>query len=66
MFGKEILNGRQLCKALGISTTLLYRLLKQGMPYHKLSTASRKYYMLKEVQEWLLNAGYHQESKWTK
>lgn len=66
MFGKDILNGRQLCKALGISTTLLYRLLKQGMPYHQLSTGSRKYYNLEEVQDWLLNAGYHQESKWTK
>jgi len=48
MFGKIILNGKQLCQELGISTTLLYRLLKQGMPYHQLSTASRKYYNLDE------------------
>ena len=65
MFGVQILNGKQLCKALGVSTTLLYRLLKQGMPYHQLSTGSRKYYNLEEVQNWLLKAGFHQETRWT-
>ena len=66
MFGKIILNGKQLCQELGISTTLLYRLLKQGMPYHQLSTASLKYYNLDEVKEWLLRAGFRQRTKWTK
>lgn len=66
VFGHEILNGKQLCEQLGISTTLLYRLLKTGMPYHQLTTASRKYYNLQEVQEWLLSAGFHQQTTWTK
>ncbi|MEK1378053.1 helix-turn-helix domain-containing protein [Limosilactobacillus fermentum] len=66
MFGKNILNGKQLCEKLGISTTLLYRLLKQGMPYHQLSTGSRKYYNIDEVQQWLLHAGFHQQTTWTK
>lgn len=66
MFGKDILNGKQLQEALGISTTLLYRLLKQGMPYHRLSTAGRKYYNLVEVKSWLLKAGFRQEKKWTR
>lgn len=34
MFGKEILNGKELMQALGISTTLLYQLLDNGLPYH--------------------------------
>ncbi|WP_278838540.1 helix-turn-helix transcriptional regulator [Ligilactobacillus agilis] len=66
MFGKDILNGKQLCAALGISTTLLYRLIRSGMPYHQLSTGSRKYYNLEEVKHWLLNAGYQQKTVWTK
>lgn len=66
MFGKEILNGKQLCTALGISTTLLYRLIQSGMPYHQLSVASRKYYNLEEVEKWLLKAGYQQKNVWTK
>lgn len=66
MFGEDILNGKQLCSALGISTTLMYRLIRNGMPYHQLSTASRKYYNLNEVKDWLLKAGYQQKSTWTK
>lgn len=66
MFGKDILNGKQLCDALGISTTLLYRLIKNGMPYHQLSTSSRKYYNLEEVKKWLLNTGYQQKTVWTR
>lgn len=65
MFGKDILNGKQLCDALGISTTLLYRLIKSGMPYHQL-TSSRKYYNIEEVKKWLLNAGYQQKTVWTR
>lgn len=66
MFGQDILNGKQLCEKLGISTTLLYRLIKNGMPYHQLSTASKKYYNLNEVKDWLLTAGYKQKTVWTK
>lgn len=65
MFGTKILNARQLCECLGISTTLLYRLLKNGLPAHKLSGTSRRYYNLDEVKAWLTKAGYHEESKWT-
>ena len=53
MFGKEILNGKQLCEKLGISTTILYRLLDNGLPFHQLTTVSRKYYNLSEVEDWL-------------
>lgn len=66
MFGDKILNGKQLCTALGISTTLLYRLIRNGMPYHQLSANSRKYYNIEEVKNWLLEAGYQPKSVWTK
>ena len=66
MFGKEILNGKQLMQALGISTTLLYQLLDNGLPYHQLSSNSRKYYNLNEVEDWLRSAGYRQKPVWTK
>ena len=66
MFGKQILNGKQLRDVLGISTTLMYQLLKAGMPYHKLTVGSRRYYNLNEVEQWLLNSGLHQETRWTK
>lgn len=66
MFGKEILNGKQLCEKLGVSTTILYELLDNGLPFHQLTTASRKYYSLSEVENWLLNAGYRQKTIWTK
>lgn len=66
MFGKEILNGKELMQALGISTTLLYQLLDNGLPYHQLSSNSRKYYNLNEVEDWLRSAGYRQKSVWTK
>lgn len=65
MFGKDILNGKQLCEKLGISTTILYGLLNNGLPYHQL-TSARKYYNLHEVEEWLLSAGYHQKMVWGK
>ncbi|WP_283596148.1 helix-turn-helix transcriptional regulator [Limosilactobacillus vaginalis] len=65
MFGKEILNGKELMQALGISTTLLYQLLDNGLPYHQLSSNSRKYYNLNEVEDWLRSAGYRQKSVWT-
>lgn len=66
MFGKEILNGKELMQALGISTTLLYQLLDNGLPYHQLSSNSRKYYNLNEVEDWLRSAGYRQKPVWTK
>lgn len=66
MFGEEILNGRQLCKELGISTTMLYRLLKNGLPYHQLTANTRRYYYLEEVHHWLLRNGYRPREQWTK
>ncbi|WP_318605531.1 hypothetical protein [Limosilactobacillus reuteri] len=66
MFGNEILNGRQLCNQLGISTTILYSLIDNGLPYHQLTANSRKYYILNEVENWLLESGFHQETRWTK
>lgn len=66
LFGQEILNGKQICEALGISSTLLYKLIASGLPYHQLTEGSRKYYYLEEVKRWLLEVGYHQRTTWTK
>lgn len=55
LFGDDILNGQQLIKKLGISRTYLCKLLKLGLPYHQLDKNTRKYYVLNEVKEWLLN-----------
>lgn len=62
---QKILNGKELRQALGISTTLFYKLKKAGMPYHKFPR-SRAYFILEEVENWLGQAGYHQETTWTK
>lgn len=66
MFGKEILNGKQLCEKLGISTIILYQLIDNGMPYHQLTTNSKKYYIIDEIEQWLLQAGYHAHTVWVK
>ncbi|CCI86271.1 Putative uncharacterized protein [Lactobacillus gigeriorum DSM 23908 = CRBIP 24.85] len=50
---------------MGISTTLLYKFRKAGMPYHQLP-GGRPYYLVDEVIVWLRNAGYRQEKIWTK
>ncbi|RVU71419.1 MULTISPECIES: AlpA family transcriptional regulator [Lactobacillus] len=55
---QEILNGKELRQALGISTTTFYKFKKAGMPYHQLP-ASRAYFILDEVENWLGKAGYH-------
>ena len=55
MFGKEILNEKQLAMKLGVSRSFVYKMLKNGLPYHQLGSKSRKYFVYKEVQEWLLN-----------
>ncbi len=54
MFGTELLNARQVAKELGISYTYFFKLRKNGCPYHQLGNQGRKYYVLKEVQDWLL------------
>lgn len=54
MFGKELLNARQIAKELGISYTYFFKIRKEGCPYHQLGNQGRKYYVLKEVQDWLL------------
>jgi predicted site-specific integrase-resolvase len=61
----KMMNGKDLCKTLGISTTLLYKFRKTGMPYHQLP-GGRPYYLVDEVIVWLRNAGYRQEKVWTK
>ncbi|ARD06169.1 hypothetical protein B1745_00150 [Lactobacillus amylolyticus] len=63
---KKILNVKELCNELNISTTFFYKMKKAGMPYHQLCDNSRAYYILDEVEEWLYKAGFHQESKWMK
>ena len=62
-----ILNGKQLCRTFNISTTLLYKFRKSGMPYHQLA-GGRPYYLPDEVEKWLRQAGYHQEvtTVWSK
>lgn len=66
MFGDELLNGKQLCERIGVSTTILYRLIANGMPFHQLTGNSRKYYNLSEVHDWLKQAGYRKKTTWTK
>lgn len=61
----SIFNGKELCTELHISTTLLYKFRKSGMPYHQLP-GGRPYYLIDEVLAWLRKAGFHQETKWTK
>lgn len=62
----KILNAKELCNKLSISTTFFYKMKKAGMPYHQLCSNSRAYYILDEVEDWLSEAGFHQETKWTK
>lgn len=54
MFGTELLNARQVAEKLGISYTYFFKIRKSGCPYHQLGNQGRKYYVLKEVQDWLL------------
>lgn len=61
----QIYNGKELRKQLGISTTTFYKFRKAGLPYHQFPR-SRAYYLLDEVKDWLNQAGYHQETTWTK
>lgn len=58
---QKMLNGKELC----ISTTLFYKMKQAGMPYHQFP-ASRTYYLLPEIKDWLRQAGYHQEKTWSK
>ena len=51
----KYLTGKELCEALGISTTLLYKFRKAGMPYHQLP-GGRPFYLIDQVVDWLKNA----------
>lgn len=59
MFGDDLINARQLAKALNISNTTLFKLLKrqnsagEKCPVHQLAPDCRKYYRLEEVRQWL-------------
>lgn len=55
MFGEEILNAKQLVDKLKISKSYLYELLEMGLPYHKLGDRGRKYYVYKEVIQWIFD-----------
>lgn len=57
MFGDEILNATQLMKRLNISGVTLYRLIDDGLPFHRLSKGSRRYYVYSEVRQWILSQG---------
>lgn len=57
----KILNAKELCNEFNFSATLLYKFRKAGMPYHQLPHG-RAYYLPNEVEAWLKQAGYHQES----
>lgn len=61
---KQICNLKQLCEQLGCSTNHVYKLVSLGMPYHQLSSASRRYYVLDEVINWLKEAGLKQKTIW--
>ena len=63
MKNKKILNAKQLRCELGISSTRFYQFLDHGMPYHQIGEG-RKYYILDEVFDWLIKAGYHQKTTW--
>lgn len=65
-FGNNILNGKELRKQLGISTTVQYQLLKAGMPYLQISPNGRKYYNLESVEQWLLDSGFKRQMSWTR
>lgn len=54
MFGEEILNGKQIIKKLNISPAFFYRLLDDGLPFHRLGRSSRRYYVYSEVKQWIL------------
>ena len=60
MYGTKLINARQLADALGVCNTTLFKMLKQinqrgdPCPFHQLGPNSRKYYVLDEVQQWLV------------
>ncbi|WP_318630206.1 helix-turn-helix transcriptional regulator [Limosilactobacillus reuteri] len=60
LYGTNLLNARQLASALNVCNTTLFKMLHQTnrdgehCPYHQLGSG-RKYYVLEEVQQWLLN-----------
>lgn len=53
MIGNEILNAKEAAEKLGISKSYFFKLVKQGMPYHRIGLNSRKYYIVSEIIEWL-------------
>jgi len=58
MFGTQFLNAQQIAQKLGISYTYFFKVLKRGgnCPYHQLGNDRRKYYVLEEVEHWLLES----------
>ena len=65
MFGDEILNGKELRQFLGISTTIYYQLINNGMHSHQLTANSRRYFNKDEVTDWLKSQGYRETTIWT-
>ncbi|KRL96068.1 hypothetical protein [Limosilactobacillus equigenerosi] len=66
MLSEELLNGAQLQHELGISSFMMYKMIKHGMPYRQLGSTGRKYYYLPEVEDWLIKQGFVRKTKWTK
>lgn len=64
MFNKEILNMKQLCEKLNISSFLFYKMVQNGLPYHQLGKHARKYYIYNEVETWLINNGFKKRTVW--
>lgn len=61
MYGTDLLNAKQLAQELKVCNTTLFKILKQTnqkgevCPVHQLGSNGRKYYVLAEVRQWLLN-----------
>lgn len=64
MFNEEILNRKQLCEKLNISSALFYKMLQNGLPYRQLDEHSRKYYVFDEAEAWLINNGFKKKTTW--
>lgn len=56
----QIFNLKEISQVIGCSTGHVYKLIRQGMPYHQLDENSRRYFIVDEVVEWLKTTGRKQ------
>lgn len=61
----EILNLKQLSEKLNCSKAHIYKLISLGLPYHRLSDHSRRYFVWSEVLEFLQTAGLKKHVVWS-